>query len=233
MRKIVLLSGLLAFAAQAADGSTSAKEAVEGFYAGLGICWDYSINKIKGTYGCAGGDNRENDWFGVDIHHKKNGKLGGTLVAGYGIFVTGNFYLGGEAMLDITGNRTTEVKGNNPYLARVKGVTPSVAVRFGGWCSPIDSLIYGKVGIAFVRTEFQDKSGIVVNNSVRKLSKCAPVVGLGIEKNVYNNINVRLEGNYRFQVKKEDVTYYNRGNWVHVENRLKGFTVRLIAVYKF
>ena len=109
---------------------------------------------------------------------------------------------------------------------------PTIAFRLGGWCAPIDSLIYTKLGVSFVAAEFQEKHNDMFKDT-RKMRRFAPVVGVGIEKNVYDNFNVRLEGDYRFQVKKEDRSRnLNRINWVNVENRLKGFTVRVIAVCK-
>ncbi len=237
MKKIVLLSGLLAFAVQADDGSASEKNAVEGFYAGLGICWNHSINKIKATD--AVDNNGAVDWFGDDILHKKSDKIGGSLVAGYGEFITGNFYLGGEITLDIAGNKTSDVTyelkaiGTNECHTKVKGFIPSVALRLGGWCCPIDSLVYVRLGLAWVKAEYQEKDTDYVND-VRKLNKVSPVIGLGIEKNVYGNINVRAECDYRFQVKKEDKTSMKDNSYSYnVENRLKGFTVRLMATYKF
>ena len=232
MKKIVLLGTVLTFSAQAEDVAVSGKDAYAGFYAGLGICWSHSINKIKATYGSDG------NWHGYEIHNKKGDKLGGSLVGGYGNFITGNCYLGGELILDIAGNKTTNGEYSYAgdvysYYAKVKGFVPSIAMRVGGWLCPIDSLIYARLGIAFVKAEFQEKDPAYFNDT-RKINKVAPIIGLGIEKNVYNNINVRLEGDYRFQVKKEDVSRMSNGNgYVNVENRLKGFTVRLMATYKF
>ncbi len=247
MKKIVLLSGLVLSSAAQVDAA--AKDAVSGFYAGLGICWMHSQDELKMTDGQDGDATPAAALGEMKIHNKKYDKVGGSLVAGYGTFVSGNFYLGGEVIVDLAGNK--DVKGEYSvtrdtvaegfkYRSKVKGIVPSLAVRLGYWCCPINSLVYLKAGAAFVQSEYQELGSDDVNDvklNTRKMNKIVPLVGLGIEKNVYNHLNLRFEGDYRFRAQKTTKTEMaggnNGANYQNIKQRLSGFSVRLMATYSF
>lgn len=243
MKKIVLLGTALAFTAQADDGAVSGKSAFEGFYAGLGLCYMHSDNELKITDGDIDGDGTINQ-YNLKIHDKKGNHFGGSLVAGYGRFISDSkFYLGGEIMLDIASNKSTDgnydvgaagIYVRYPYRSKVRGFVPSIAIRLGGWVCPIDSILYVKVSGALVQAEYQEKDN-ELNTDKRKINKVAPVVGLGIEKHIYNNWNLRFEGDYKFRIQKTTKTRDNADNNIHwnVKNRLSGFSLRLMATYKF
>ena len=255
MKKIVLLSGLVLFSAAQASTGAAGKASLEGFYAGLGICWLHSDDELKVTDGVDAETQPAETLGGMKIHDKKADKVGGSLVAGYGAFVGGNFYLGGEVMVDFAGNKETKGQyvmkrdaGSQEYAYRskVKGVVPSLAVRLGYWCCPIDSMVYLKAGVAYVQSEYQEfdfddgQAVNAVNKNTRKMSKIVPLVGLGVEKNIYSHLNLRLEGDYRFRAQKTTKTE-DEGDGVvagvksmqNIKQRLSGFSVRLMATYNF
>ena len=114
------------------------------------------------------------------------------------------------------------------------GVVPTLALRFGGYIPAIDSLICAKFGGAFVNTKSKNEG---YQDSEIKIRKFTPVVGLSLEKNVRKNWSVKLEGDYRFPIKKEKAIVGKTINGVEnralVKAKTNGYCVRLMGVYRF
>lgn len=208
---------------------------IDGFYVGVGAQYTHYSNKIKATEGIAVlGDSIQ---VNTDISHQQIDKFGGTVVAGYGKTFD-KFYVGGEALLDINNDCKTDntyaCEGDSlPYSSNIKGIIPSIAVRFGYKCSITYCPIYAKFGISWLRSEFQEKSELVVNN-IRKMSKITPTIGLGFEKKICNSFNLRGELDYRIQIKGTSQTFSKEAACQYnVENRLKGLTCRIMMIHKF
>ncbi|MCR5224941.1 MAG: outer membrane beta-barrel protein [Alphaproteobacteria bacterium] len=211
----------------------SVHEFSDGLYGGVGICLNHLSHDIKGidpdTQNC------------TSIHDRKVNSFGGSLVMGYGKFMNKTLYLGGEVTLDIASNKSTNhqylVKDDNnphPYQAGVNGLVPSVAFRCGGRCYPMRALFYVKGGAALVRSKYQETDATLYRDNEQKMSKISPLIGVGMEKNICRNWNIRFEGDYKFQAKKTDKSIAKQTDaWFKTENRLKGGTIRLMTVRSF
>ncbi len=247
MKKLILLAGCLSFGLSEATDTTNAnKEALEGFFIGIGVNYTHTENKIDGH-----GQYDPNSELAVPgnyvISHTKTDKIGGTIVAGYGVFVANNYYIGAEFALDMNKHRKISSKydmpesNGNTYNSKIKGIIPSFSLRIGKYAQCCDSLIYAKLGVAKISSEFQDtarRDGMYYADNVRRLSKFTPLIGLGIEKQI-GEISLRVEGEYKLPinksdrnvVKSDDVDY--NGIYSPVKNRLSVASIRVIASYNF
>lgn len=237
----VIVSALCAGIAFGANAQ--GKEAHEGFYGGVGVCYHHILNKKTQVY-----------YYDADLalgaHHayldhaiidNKTKKVGGSIVIGHGKFITGNLYGALELTCDITGNKNTDATyididdlGNQldiGYSSKISGFIPSFALRLGAHCDYIDSLFYTRLGIAQVRSEFTELHDAYKHNT-RKFSKIAPLVGVGIETKICD-FNCRLECDYRFQTRKEDNSdvVAPDGDYVVVSHKTKGYTGRFLVTY--
>lgn len=195
---------------------------------------------------------------GIDLAKTRIGKLGGSLAAGYGSFIYNNYYLGGEISLDITGSKST-TSGNVRIFAtngvencvygattvKTRGLVPTVALRFGRYISNIDSLLYARLGLAFLNNKFDNES---MPNQGFGSQRVTPIIGLGIEKKVFDTCSVKLEGDYRFSISKKKSGFWKfdddgGGNLdttniipnydASIRNKVSGYVVRVVCVYHF
>ena len=234
MKKVLLCSVLFTGVVMADNCTINNTCSSEGFYAGLGLMYNHSTNKLKATEGLTA----DGDAIVINekIAHRKFDRAGGTLLAGYGKFYR-DLYLGGEFLFDICKNK--KVDGTytasdlvSPYYAKLNGFIPTFALRFGYRCVSFNGMLYAKLGLALAQAEFCEKSNIAEQN-IRKMRKVAPLIGFGIAKNICNRFNVRGEFEYRFKAKKTSLTNVPEVCKYNVENRLKGHTLRLMVTYKF
>lgn len=118
MKKTLLCSLLFIEVVQAGTRTTSPKtitkekkvakttRSMDGFFVGLGLQYTRSNKDIKATDGV----DADNKPISVDteIAHRRSGQPGATLLLGYGKTFR-EFYLGGEALLDV--NKSSKVDG--------------------------------------------------------------------------------------------------------------------------
>lgn len=231
--------------------STSAHE---GWYLGAGVDYQHTTLKVEQSdyfgqvIAAAGTKGRD----GYQLANPGSGSIGGSIFGGYGAFVGGCFYIGGEFVLDIADDskHTFEVEDDRftkgmviaKINTKVVGFVPSVAVRLGYLVNSIDTLFYLTVGGAYVETKVnvtvEDRSvnpyeSFSVNLDKKKV---VPSVGVGVEKGLGNHFNVRLEGAWRFSSSKEkngDMGLGIADSWFKAKSKSDGYVIRLIGSYVF
>lgn len=191
-------------------------------------------------------------WFSVNrsdnllLSNGKLSKLGGSVVAGYGSFVSGPVYVGGEVVVEFSGSKkkdkvnSSSVSGFDGVELESNGVKPSFAAILGTYISAVDALLYAKLGAAYSKSKVNDGS-----NSI-SLSKLSPLVGVGIKKNVYNNFSIGAEFDYLFESDRSgtlhnkvsaDVgrapTLINVDHSAKVKVKSKGYAIRATLMYNF
>ncbi|MBO7453768.1 MAG: hypothetical protein J6T91_00060 [Alphaproteobacteria bacterium] len=220
MKKLAfsVFAAALTFGANAADNvevsaaaATQTSGVFDGIYFGLGVAAvDNGIRLENKTSGFKLSDHRT--------------RLAGTISLGYGRAIKEKAFIGLEAGLDAAQN--LEFFGGR---ARINGLTPSAALRFGYVNPESKSMVYLKGGAAYSKASadwivLSEEEGLKGKNF--KCSKWAPIVALGAEK-VCRNLRTRLEAEYRFRANKseeiESITYkgINKG----------AITLRAMAVY--
>ncbi|MBR1734219.1 MAG: outer membrane beta-barrel protein [Alphaproteobacteria bacterium] len=222
-----------------------AKNSYAGWYFGAGVSYQYTKGEaiIQDNFPAmvradAGA------WRGETFIKANAGKVGGTLAFGYGNYITGNCYLGGELDLDLAGSRSSSGSDDINQMAylqrtlKTRGIVPTIAVRLGGYIPSIDGLLYARVGFTFL------------NNKLRSFcfkkefstQKITPIIGAGIEKNITDNCSMRIEGDYRFPANKKynQTEFYDRDGVLqvipykaYVNNKVRGYAVRVICTYHF
>ena len=110
-------------------------------------------------------------------------------------------------------------------------------MRFGRFFSSIDCLAYLRVGITFLHNDIDSNAFKLKGFSCQTVS---PIVGIGLEKMVFDHYSLKIEGDYRFPAdkKKHDlVRYYNNQPVANysgsIENRTRGYAVRVMCIYHF
>lgn len=253
MRKCLL--GFAAFCGAAYGGleDLPSVSTHEGWYLGAGIDYQHTTLKIK-----------QSDYFGqvmaattkgrdgYQLANPGSGSVGGSLVGGYGAFVSGCFYIGGELVLDIASDNehSCEVEddrfANGLVVAKVStkvvGFVPGIAVRLGYFADSIDTLFYVTAGGSYVETKVnvtvEDRGPNPAKPFSVSLNKkgVVPSVGVGIEKGVGSHFNVRLEGVWRFSSDKEasgDMGLGIADSWFKCKSKSDGYAIRLIGSYVF
>ena len=178
------------------------------------------------------------------------GRIGGTVLVGYGDF-TGRCYLGGEFSLDIAGRRSKESSEVFNYSVlmpdeppvpygkttiKTGAFIPTLAARAGLYFPTLDSVIYVRVGFTFLNNKFENT---YMRDKDIVCQKISPIVGVGIEKNIFGKYTVRIEGDYRFPANKtENLNRYDGQTRVdgyvgQVKNKVRGYAIRLIGTYHF
>lgn len=219
----------------AINNNSASGSSFDGFYLGLGVQYSHWSNKIKATDGMTVlGDSIQ---VNTDISSQQIDKFGGSIIASY-TKSFGKFYLGGEFLFDVNKDHKT----NSTYVyedaallysSKVKGVVPSVSVRIGYVCPKINSPVYAKFGVSWLHAEYQERNHLADNNII-KMNKFAPTIGLGFEKKIYDRFNLCSELDYKIQVKRTGQVYSRMpACQYNVENRLKGFTFRIMLIRKF
>lgn len=253
MRKY--LFGLAAICGTACGVSEdiSPNNAHEGWYFGAGVSYQHTTLKIK-----------QSDYFGqanatkfpgYDKHEVAShnpGYVGGTILGGYGVLISGCCYVGAELILDMSDDqkRSFETRDSRFPAGRVVtkvntkvvGFVPTVAVRVGWLASAIDTMFYAKVGGAY----FQTKSDAVVETTnangakksfePTKLEKKSfvPVIGIGIERGLLDHWNIRIEGDWRFSSNKEgDGVTKVPGGWQKFKAQSDGYVIRFVVTRVF
>ena len=204
MKKLAfsVFAAALTFGANAADNveanavtatATQAGSVFDGLYFGLGIAAVDNGVKFESQ-------TRE----GKLSEHCT--RLAGTVSLGYGRAVKEKAFIGLEAGLDAS--------QNSEFMfgqARINGLTPSAALRFGYVNPGTKSMIYLKGGAAYSKAQasyldwFTDDHGKAISNYPysKKVSKWSPIIALGGEKLCGKNLRTRLEVEYRFSSNKK------------------------------
>ncbi|MDR2067797.1 MAG: hypothetical protein LBP41_02295 [Holosporaceae bacterium] len=173
----------------------------------------------------------------------RNNKVSGALAFGYDKFFYENYLLGAELTFDFAGNKNADdSEGHFDAVKRKdRGFVPTLAAKIGVYSEYLDTLFYLRLGAAQVRSE--------INHGARslKLSKLTPVIGAGVEKIVFDNVSLRVEGDYRIQSEKSGDLFASSGNgtitdtsgnkpvhWTRTGKariRTKGYAVRVMGVW--
>lgn len=262
VKKSLLTALAVCCASCGAENCSESRSAYEGAYIGAGLSYQYNMHDVwvsdkQGTETIAIYGPEATQALGLydisnhGLNRKNKGKFGGSISVGYGKFVYSNLYLGADANVDISGKgKTTEIdsldRGGGGGLDLISygattvqsnAVTPTFALRVGGYIPDVDTLVCVRAGVAWVGAKAKNE----LLGSEVKLSKIAPVVGLSVEKNVWKNCSVKLEGDYRFPVSKKvqmksqrvSARGFARDVDVSEELKIRGYSVRLMGVYRF
>ncbi len=219
---------------ETADADTyekTGKEALENFYVAAGINYTHTTATSEFLEDNAGNYQR------FDTANVKPSKMGGSLGLGWGTFVTGNFYAGGEVLVDISGNTTSKNSNTRnaiPLTTQTKtdGVVPTLALRFGGYCDALHTLFFTKIGMSRVSSEYKDTTdfqGYTVDNF--KMTRITPILGLGIETKV-GLLGLRIDYDYRFKTEKDGLIKDEPGDYHYAAtHKVKGYAIRMLATY--
>lgn len=175
----------------------------------------------------------------------KSSKLGGSLVAGYGKFVDGNLYAGADFTIDVSGKGSKKFNDNGVNQLgdvgfKQGGVCPTVAAKLGVYIPSLESMVYARLGGAWVSAKATTSRGNV------KLSKLTGVIGAGVAKSI-DCVNVCCEFDYRLRSANEgnlsnivdwqlpNGVTFSAFNGVNVNTKTKvrtgGYVVRVMATY--
>lgn len=186
-----------------------------GLYLGLGIGGSFLQNNGSVTTNGAAYQKMDNNV----------NRFIGTIALGGGKVFNEKFYLGLEGMMDFTKSENKRI-ANNTFKIKNTAVIPSIGLRLGYvyncW------LIYGKVSASHASTE----ATVVANNvKLGSAKKFAPALALGVEKAFCKKFTARLEGEYRFESKKDFNETIGGTNYIGSVKGNKGFTVRALVAY--
>lgn len=267
MKKSLLAILAVCCASSEAKDCCESKSAYEGAYVGAGLSYQYNMHDVwvsdklrtdmEETFPGSGREaveamisdgNKIHDANNHGLNRKNKGKIGGSINAGWGKFVYSNLYLGADLVLDISGKgKITEIdsldrggKGGLDSIAygsttvQSNVVVPTFALRVGGYVPDIDTLVCIRVGAAWIGANAKSQK---LENEV-KLNKITPIVGFSVEKNVWKNCSIKLEGDYRFPVSKKVQMKFGKflpGVDINVneEVKIRGYSIRLMGVYRF
>ena len=229
------------------------KEAYSGAYIGAGLSYQHNNNHVSVSDNYADVMAMIAYWGNKDVDKARkdnpnadnmrlNGKskkmLGGAVNVGYGQFVNSYLYVGADLTVDIAGDGKSAEKAVKAYkdtTVKNSGVIPTVAVKVGGYIPGVNILTCARFGAAFVEAK-------AINNEYLenelKIRKVTPIVGLSLEKYVGHGFFVKLEGDYRFPVEKENkVNGPLCCNVVRFQAsekaQIRSYGVRLMCTYRF
>lgn len=223
MKKIMMMmvAGLAASSMVMADDieqideGTTTSGAFDGLYVGAGVGGSFLKNKghanLKDT--ADSGTQARN----VDMKTSNINRFNGDVFVGFGKTINGNFYLGGELLLEFAGSKTknvTEANGNElkytittdgadvAFKVKNKGFTPELTLK-AGYVSG-NNIFYAKAGIARPEASLllvKAADGVELGSC--KVNKIVPVVYLGAARAFCNKWNANIEVGYQFQQKKD------------------------------
>lgn len=236
-----------------------AASAYAGWYVGVGIGYQYTKSDVvlsdnMDRYMAVAGGGLVGPAIGgvhdLSLSRTNVGRASAVLSVGYGDFITGSCYLGGEANLDIAGSKKSKsgpivaiLADGNPadYMStevKTRGLVPTLAVRLGGYIPVLDGLFYARVGLTFLNNKFASEW---LEDQGFGSQKVTSILGLGFEKKISDSCSMKVEGDYRFPA---DKTKNNLKNYVleanspgvygaTVKNKVRSYVVRVVCVYHF
>ena len=177
----------------------------------------------------------------MNFGKKDFSRLGGTAAIGYGKFLSDILYIGGEASLDLKASKKDKSEYDryrNQVTLKTNGFAPTIALRTGQYFDLRDFMLYEKFGITYINGEFSSELTGKTNVHTKRL---VPVIGIGLEKNILQNINIKCELDYAFGAKttKSNLAgYAETGEKIEnysakIQHKVRGYTIRLFAVYNF
>ncbi len=161
--------------------------------------------------------------FSNKFSRNKSRLFEGNLSVGYGKVFKDKIYTGLSLTLDMTKN-SKKVKNDTPQVDstndlyptfvyssnatdgnfgnithKVRGINPTLVVKFGLICQKLNAVFYGRVGVRHVSSKLISQHG-----GSLKLSRFTPVLGFGFEKYLQRcpNTFIRFEGDYYLKTKK-------------------------------
>ena len=230
MKKLVLAGVLGCFGMVSADCDVSGKVAYAGLNVGAGLNYVHSKADVD-VMVCDGGSATR-----LVSEKLSKGRVGGYVELGYGSFIS-DWYIGGNVVVDINkkNKQTCEYRG---LVADVEhcGVVPSVSLKIGRYFDAFDGVAFAEFGLFknFCRAG-AFMAGIDTNISKVSNKGFSPVVGLGVEKIVAENIAMKISLNYRIASSKSGYVGGDSGSgddyFASMQN--KGYVVRVGCVYHF
>lgn len=243
----VVTSTLLCGSLIVGAASCDYEPAYAGWYVGVGAGYQYTKGEVQlddnlksevlpGVLGAV-------DAHGFSLAKSNVGKVGAVLAVGYGDTFGGNYYVGGEVSLDVAGSKSRTRYSGVPYesdtVLKTRGIIPTVALRLGGFVPAIDCLAYAKLGFTFLNNKFKNNQGFPGQDFGSQ--KITPIVGIGLEKMIGDGCSLKIDADYRFPAnkKKSGLMLYGDGQPLNagyngtVNNKVRGYVVRVMCVYHF
>jgi hypothetical protein len=189
----------------------------------------------------------------LQLDQQKLSRPFGSVVAGVGKTFYGWLYLGFECLVDFfraktDSNRVNGVQivnaghdSDGGYTVYNGGVQPSLGVRLGYVDKDCGAMVYVKPSIVFARDvilwhdsrrTFTGPDGKLNGKPKREVV----AIAFGVQKNVYEQVSVRLEGEFFLERSWEvDSIAVHGGNdtgW-RTRAKSKSYNVRILATYEF
>lgn len=189
----LLASGMvLADNAEVADEVAAQEEVVvspfNGLYVGVGLGGSFLKNKIP------------------YVKSKNVNRFVGNVFLGYGRVLNQHFYVGGEALVEFTKQKTYEAEETSGEktgaMVRNNAITPELALRLGYVCNC--NMFYGKIAAARPTAKAWNEDGEY------KFKKIVPAFYLGAAR-AFGNWNANIEAGYQLPHKEEDAKL--NGGW--------------------
>jgi len=161
----------------------------------------------------------------VNTKLKPDTRIMGTIAVGGGATFGENFYVGGEAWVDLSKKGKLKREGDDVKREGTSGVVPAVGLRLGYVVPSMGTMVYVKPGAAWIKSDLG--VGVPSGHVLGKLDgKVRPLVAVGIEKFISRSVSGRVECEYVASCSKKfgDKIKVNYGG---------GFNVRLMAAYNF
>ena len=180
----------------------------------------------------------------INLVRARIGAIGATINTGYGSFYD-KYYFGLDFCADITNKKshTQTIDFYKESKIKTAELVPTLAIRIGRFISPINSLIYARFGITALCNHFYNSwtyKGFF--NRGFDCNKIVPVIGFGFEKIISNHYSIKFEGDYRFPANKkennvkgfdeENKTFFENYK-ASIENKARGYAIRLMCIYHF
>ena len=236
MKKVVLAGVLGCFGMVSADSDVSGKEAFAGFNVGAGLNYVHSKADVDCTFVDPTGSSPS-----VSGGSKcSKGRFGGYFALGYGNFVSAsNWYVGGTIVVDVDKKNRHEYSiadVSSNVSSKNSGVVPSMCFKLGRYVDSVDSLLFIEFGLCRNSCNVaQSSSAIVAVNSLELSNRrFTPVVGLGMEKMICDNLSFYASWNYRVpSFKSSVIANYAAPAYCVASANNKSHVVRVGCVYHF
>ncbi|MDR2681492.1 MAG: hypothetical protein LBB29_00365 [Holosporaceae bacterium] len=168
-----------------------------------------------------------------------NNHVSGVLGFGYCFGFNNGFSCGFEGLLDFgSSNRVSKKIDDLEYTTSSSGLIPSVSIILGyNVSTKRDVIFYLKGGGAFITTNAQ----VFGINGKVKMSKLTPIIAVGVNFAVNDSLSIRLEGEHRFEAKKNSSITCSEANieteqadiscarTIELQQRVKSYAIRLMA----
>ncbi|MDR2794959.1 MAG: outer membrane beta-barrel protein [Holosporaceae bacterium] len=177
-----------------------------GVYLTLGVGGSFLKNKIDGHIG------QDQARANIKSDNQNVNRVIGVVGLGGGKVFNDTIYVGGDILCDFSSSKEKNVENitvdgaalGAGWIAKIKtaAVIPSVALRLGYFNKNAEILLFTKIAASYTSSTLKANNGNAFVGE-EKISKFAPALGLGIEKAFSKKFSGRLEGEYRFNSRKD------------------------------